>query len=138
VTTVPQWRRALTGQGHLATVALLGLGVAVVAAVDPHTAGRYPTCPFHAVTGLWCPGCGGLRAVHDLTRGHLALAAHENVLAVLLGPCLLVWWLIARWRRTDKRPVALVLSPRGTLVVAALLAVFAVVRNLPIGAALAP
>ena len=69
MTTVPQWRRTLSGQGRLATAALLGLGVALVAAVDPHTSGRYPTCPFHAVTGLWCPGCGGLRAVHDLTHG---------------------------------------------------------------------
>jgi Protein of unknown function (DUF2752) len=138
MTTVPLWRRTLSGQGRLATAALLGLGVALVAAVDPHTAGRYPTCPFHAMTGLWCPGCGGLRAVHDLTHGHLAIALHENVLVVLLAPSLFVWWLIARWRRTDGRPVALVLSARGTLVVAALLAVFAVVRNLPLGAALAP
>jgi hypothetical protein len=138
MTTVAQWRRTLSGQGRLATVALLGLAVGLVAAVDPHTAGRYPTCPFHAVTGLWCPGCGGLRAVHDLTHGHLMIALHENALVVLLAPSLLVWWLIVRWRRSEGRPVTLVLSPRGTLAVAALLAVFAIVRNLPIGAALAP
>jgi Protein of unknown function (DUF2752). len=138
MTAVPQWRRTLKGEGRLATAALLGAAVALVAVVDPHTSGRYPTCPFHAVTGLWCPGCGGLRAVHDLTHGHLAVALHENLLVVLLGPSLVVWWLIARLRRTDQRPVSLVLSARGTLVVAALLAVFAIVRNLPIGAALAP
>jgi hypothetical protein len=138
MTSVVQWRRTLSGQGRLATAALLGLGVALVAAVDPHTSGRYPTCPFHAVTGLWCPGCGGLRAVHDLTHGHLIVALHENVLVVLLGPTLVVWWLLARLRRTDRRPVTLVLSTRGALVVAALLAVFALVRNLPFGAALAP
>ena len=40
---------------------------------------------FHAMTGLWCPGCGGLRAVHDLTHGHLVTALHENALVVLLG-----------------------------------------------------
>jgi hypothetical protein len=137
-TTSSGWRRTLTGQARFATAAVLGLGVALVALVDPHTGGRYPTCPFHAVTGLWCPGCGGLRAVHDLTHGHLTLALHENVLVVLLGPALAVWWLIARLRRSDGRRVTLVLSARGTLGVALLLAVFTLVRNLPFGAALAP
>jgi hypothetical protein len=138
MTAVALWRRSVLGRGRLATVLVLGLSVAVVAAVDPHTAGRYPTCPFHAVTGLWCPGCGGLRAVHDLAHGHLVTALHENALVVLLAPALVVWWLIARMRRTDGRPVTLVLSPRGTLVIAALLAVFAIVRNVALGAALAP
>jgi Protein of unknown function (DUF2752) len=137
-TAVSAWRRTRTGPARLATAALLGLAVALVAVVDPHTGGRYPTCPFHAVTGLWCPGCGGLRAVHDLTHGHLALALHENVLVVLLGPSLVLWWLIARNRRTDDRPVTLLLSARGTLAIALLLAGFALVRNLPIGAGLAP
>jgi hypothetical protein len=136
MTTVPQWRRSLRGEGRLATAGLLGLLVAIVATVDPHTSGRYPTCPFHAVTGLWCPGCGGLRAVHDLTHGHLALALHENVLVVLLGPSLVVWWLVAR--RTVDRPGPLVLSARGTIAVAVLMAVFMLVRNLPVGAGLAP
>jgi hypothetical protein len=137
-TTVSGWRRTLTGQGRFATAAVLGLGIALVALVDPHTGGRYPTCPFHAVTGLWCPGCGGLRAVHDLTHGHLTLALHENVLVVLLGPSLAVWWLIARLRRSDDRRVTLLLSARGTLAVAVLLAVFTLVRYLPVGTGLAP
>jgi hypothetical protein len=137
-TTVSAWRRARTAQARLATAALLGVGVAVVALVDPHTGGRYPTCPFHAVTGLWCPACGGLRAVHDLAHGHLVVALHENVLVVLLGPSLVLWWLIARTRRIDGRPVTLLLSARGTLAVALLLTAFALVRNLPVGTGLAP
>jgi hypothetical protein len=134
----PHWRRTLNGEGRVATAALLGLFVALVALVDPHTSGRYPTCPFHAVTGLWCPGCGGLRAVHDLTHGHLAVAMHENVLVMLLGPSLVLWWLVARVRRSSDRPVTLVLSARGAIAVAVLMAAFALVRNLPVGAALAP
>jgi hypothetical protein len=57
---------------------------------------------------------------------------------VLLGPSLAVWWLIARIRRTEDRPVTLLLSARGTLAVALLLAVFTLVRNLPVGTGLAP
>jgi Protein of unknown function (DUF2752) len=122
----------------LATGALLAGLVGLIAVVDPHTPGHYPTCPFHAVTGLWCPGCGGLRAVHDLAHGHLVAALHENVLVVLLGPSLVIWWLIAWHRRTADRRITLVLSSRGTVFVLVLLGVFAVVRNLPFGAGLAP
>ena len=28
-------------------------------------------CPFHAITGLYCPGCGGTRAVIALLHGRL-------------------------------------------------------------------
>jgi hypothetical protein len=122
----------------LVSGAVLALLVGLLAVVDPHTPGHYPTCPFHALTGLWCPGCGGLRAVHDLTQGNLVTALHENVLVVLLGPALAVWWLIARHRRTAGRPITLVLTLRGTVWVVLLLTVFTVVRNLPFGAGLAP
>jgi hypothetical protein len=49
-----------------------------------------------------------------------------------------VWWLVARRRRTNGRPAALVLSASATIAVAVLLALFTVVRNLPLGAGLAP
>jgi hypothetical protein len=136
--TVGQLRRTVGAERRLATGVLLGLLVGLVAVVDPHTAGRYPTCPWHAMTGTWCPGCGGLRAVHDLAHGHLITAMHENVLVVLLAPSLVLWWVVGRLRRTGERPVALVLSARGAVLIAGLLVVFAFVRNLPMGAALAP
>ena len=35
-------------------------------------------CPFHALTGFYCPGCGGTRSMTALLHGHLLLALHEN------------------------------------------------------------
>ena len=32
----------------------------------------FPPCPFYRLTGYYCPGCGGTRAVRALFRGHLA------------------------------------------------------------------
>ena len=40
--------------------------------------GHYPTCPFLAITGWYCPGCGSLRAVHDLLHGDLAGAVRPQ------------------------------------------------------------
>ncbi len=51
----------------------------------------YPRCLFHQTTGLLCPGCGSLRAMHQLLHGHFLAALHLNGLLVLSVPpaCLL-------------------------------------------------
>ncbi len=48
----------------------------------------YPRCTLYAVTGIYCPGCGCLRAVHQLTHGEILTALHSNVLFVLGLPLL--------------------------------------------------
>jgi hypothetical protein len=55
---------------------------------NPATAGTsyYPSCPFHTLTGLNCPGCGTLRGLHQLMHGHLLTALNYNVLTVLMLP----------------------------------------------------
>lgn len=54
--------------------------------LNPSTSTLYPTCPFLAVTGCYCPGCGSLRALHHLMRGHLQTAFGLNPLLVLSLP----------------------------------------------------
>ncbi|MGV0718488.1 DUF2752 domain-containing protein [Mycolicibacterium sp. XJ662] len=86
------------GTGALAVGALTYVGLA-----DPHrTNFFFPACPFKALTGLDCPGCGGLRMTHDLLHGDLAAAAADNVF-LLVGLPLLLIWALTRWRQ--KRPV---------------------------------
>jgi hypothetical protein len=57
---------------------------------NPATPGTsmYPSCPFHSLTGLNCPGCGTLRGLHQLTHGHLITALNHNALMVLALPFL--------------------------------------------------
>src|SRR5262249_16351094 len=77
-----------------------GAGVAVTAMLvlfcfDPANVRIYPAGAFHAVTGMDCPGCGSLRAMHQLLHGHLATAMRLNPLAVLSVPFL--GWLAGRF-----------------------------------------
>ena len=121
------------------SVAAAAIGGAVLLHVRDPRSSTYLPCPFHALTGLWCPGCGATRALGDLTRGDIAAAASSNVVAVLLGLVAVgVWalWIRARWMQT---PLALPRPTRPTVVLGvALLAVFTVVRNTPWGTAIAP
>jgi hypothetical protein len=60
-----------------------------------HLPGR-TICPFNAVTGLPCPGCGMTRAMLALGQGRLAAAAIFNPLAPPLLAVMLAWLLGAR------------------------------------------
>lgn len=57
--------------------------------VDPATSHIFPPCPFLWLTGWYCPGCGSLRAIHQLLEGHFDQAMAFNPFAVLSLPFLL-------------------------------------------------
>lgn len=105
-------------------------GCAVLALVDPGVPGRYPLCPFRLATGLDCPGCGTLRAVHALTQGSVATAIDQNLVTVLLLPLLIGAWFLWVWRSWSGRPAPRLPATAGYSV-AGLLTAFWVVRNLP-------
>lgn len=49
----------------------------------------YPHCPWHALTGTHCPGCGTLRGIAAILQGDLLGMTRNNPLAVVLSPLLL-------------------------------------------------
>ena len=61
-----------------------------------------PACPFHAVTGWWCPGCGLTRGVFALARGHVIDALRWNVFTPIVALSLLMsafTWALAPLRQ---------------------------------------
>ncbi|GAT64765.1 DUF2752 domain-containing protein [Planomonospora sp. ID91781] len=116
-----------------------GAAVALVGAVDPNEPGHYPACPFLTLTGLYCPGCGGLRAVHALAHGDPAAALGLNPLLVAAAPLLAVLW--ARWAVRSWRGLpfdAAGLRPVHAWWLLGVMIVFWIGRNLPFGDFLAP
>ena len=98
----------------LAVGALTLCSAAYVGFVDPNQPGHYPLCPTKALTGLDCPGCGGLRATHALVTGDVVGALDHNALvALLIIPlALAAWvaWLVRCWRE-PAQPVVLANAP---------------------------
>ncbi|RZA27824.1 MAG: DUF2752 domain-containing protein [Lysobacteraceae bacterium] len=121
----------------LQLAALAGIAIAVPAGVwllwnfDPNAAdSRFPPCMFHALTGLFCIGCGLTRALHALVHGDLAGALSMNPLGVLVLPVIPMIIAHSRgWRPRWLEPAMKILAqPKFWLV---LLPVYWIARNLP-------
>src|ERR1700686_4686680 len=56
---------------------------------DPATSSVFPPCPLRYLTGWYYPGCGSLRAIHQLLHGNLHAAWAMNPLTVVLLPFLI-------------------------------------------------
>ncbi|MFJ7127095.1 DUF2752 domain-containing protein [Streptomyces sp. NPDC098101] len=128
-------RRLLAPVGALAGVVA---AFAYVGAVDPNEPGHYPVCPLFRLTGLYCPGCGGLRSAHAFAHGDLPTALGANALAVVgygVFAVVAVLWLVRAYRGV---PTRLAVPPVWWWGIGAVLALFTLVRNLPLGSALVP
>ncbi|MEU3164955.1 DUF2752 domain-containing protein [Streptosporangium sp. NPDC006930] len=139
--------RAAAVLAPLGTALAAGAAVAFVGAVDPNEPGHYPPCPFLLLTGLYCPGCGGLRTVYALAHGDPVTALGLNPLVVLMIPVLvLTWgrWALRAWSmggsagKSGGGPVRKSIRPVYVWLLLALMVVFWIVRNLPFGEFLAP
>ena len=67
----------------------LAAGATYIYIFEPGKTGFFPGCPFRALTGFSCPGCGSTRGLHCLLHGDLLTAFELNPLLVLSLPFLL-------------------------------------------------
>ncbi len=132
-------RRSERMRGPVLTAAGLATATLALHLRDPHVSHSWGVCPLYALTGIYCPGCGGLRGVNDLTNGHLGAAASSNLLLVLALPfaaLLFARWTWVTWQGSGTTVVPPL--PRAVkLGLVAVVLVFWVLRNLP-GSWLAP
>jgi hypothetical protein len=99
---------------------------------DPAKGGLYPPCMFHQYTGLNCPGCGSLRALHHLSHGELAAAFRCNPLFMALLP--LFAFIGFRWWKRGRGAFGndpILLRPATAWTLLAVTLAFTILRNLP-------
>lgn len=108
------------------------VGAILLRIFDPASSGIFPPCPLHYLTGLYCPGCGSLRAIHQLLQGNLQAAWAMNPLTLVLLPFVgygLASEALLQFRgRGLPQPVLPAASIRA---LGAVIIVFGVLRNLP-------
>ncbi|MEU5522104.1 DUF2752 domain-containing protein [Streptomyces sp. NPDC093250] len=135
---VPRGRGARLAVPAAALATVAG-AFAYVGAVDPNEPGHYPVCPLLHLTGLYCPGCGGLRSAHAVVHGDLLAALQANAPAVVGYAGFAALWTVWVIRAVRGGP-PLRIDPPPVLLwsLGALLLAFTVVRNLPFGGWLHP
>ena len=127
--------RVRHGPRRFPTLALSSLGIGVIIAIlflfNPSENAFYPRCALYATTGLLCPGCGGLRAMHQLSHGHFLMALRCNPILVLSLPLLLFFGFRLALREIQGLPWRPISLPTPWLkLLLGLLVVFSVLRNL--------
>ena len=120
--------------GIAIVVVALGLcaGGAYLYIFNPAASGMYPICPFHALTGLYCPGCGTGRAMHQLLHGNLLAAMRLNSFAVIMLPPIAYWLVSSGLQFIGRKPLPSKFIPAfwiWTLLVVILL--YWILRNVP-------
>ncbi|MBP7950350.1 MAG: DUF2752 domain-containing protein [Verrucomicrobiales bacterium] len=118
----------------VAVAAALGIGALLLLQAPPEQNAFAPSCVFHSITGLHCPGCGATRCLYAMLHLHFDAAARSNILALLAIPGVaavltLKWW---RWIRLQPPPIPrrlrFVWWPKA---VAFAVVAFCILRNLP-------
>jgi hypothetical protein len=117
--------------------AAAGIGVLALLIIfftyNPAKYSFFPKCPFHYLTGLDCPGCGSQRAIYALLHGNIKGAIHQNLLLVISLPFLAIHFCyqvasVLKQRNYKWKVIYHPLTPR---IIAVIVIVFWVVRNLP-------
>lgn len=123
------WGHTLLGPA--ATLAAAAGAMAVLQVADPNTPGHYPTCPFLALTGWFCPGCGSMRMLHDLGAGDVVAAFWMNPLGFVLLPVLAGYWLHWVYRAATGARRGAPLAGSVVWAFLVVVVVYGVLRNVP-------
>src|SRR5687767_6632554 len=111
--------------GYISAAGGVALALVLLYLFAPTEHRFYPRCVFHWLTGLACPGCGSLRAVHNLLHGEFAAAFRLNPLMMILLPAAAIAWIARR------EAAFTALRPAWIWVVLSVILLFSVLRNLP-------
>jgi Protein of unknown function (DUF2752) len=107
--------------------------VIVLHGFDPATSRLFPPCPFLLLTGWYCPGCGSLRAFHQLLHGNVRVAFGLNPFAVMSLPFLAyATFSQSIFFLCGHRLPAVVLPAAAIRMLAAAIVAFGILRNIPV------
>ncbi|MEN6357856.1 MAG: DUF2752 domain-containing protein [Armatimonadota bacterium] len=115
---------------YRSSLALLGavvIGIVVLICCISKVSRWLPPCPFHLLTGLYCPGCGLTRAANEMAAGHIVAAIRLNVFMMVIIPLIGLTTFIRIIAHQQVR-----MSNRAAWIVLASMMIFWAARNIPV------
>ena len=120
-------------------ILLILLGIAVFALLfpyffyDPGNFKYFPSCPLYSISGIYCPGCGSQRAMHDLLHLNIVGAIGHNMLIV---PAIIVVVYNYTIKLLENKRGAVLYNfmyePKAPIIVFMVIMVFWILRNIPV------
>jgi len=92
---------------------------------NPTVSNFFPKCPFHTITGLYCPGCGSQRVIHDLMHLNIFEAINHNALMFFTFTFGIGLYLYSKKKFSD-----LIYHPKSPLIIFGIIFLFGILRNL--------
>lgn len=90
-------------------------------------------CPFHLITGFYCPGCGVTRMIFSILKLDFYQAFRYNPLLFILSILYIIFIVERVIRKKDYK-----VSNKAAIVILVILILYAVARNIPAFSCLAP
>ena len=113
-------------------VIVLLLALSLYFFIDPSTTSFFPKCPFESTTGLYCPGCGSQRAIHNIVRGNILEGIRHNFLFLLLISVLAYQGILFLLNKFGSKTYQNLLhKSKITKAILALVILFWILRNIP-------
>jgi len=100
--------------------------------VKKKTIKLFPPCPFHTLTGLYCPGCGATRAAYFLLIGNWQMSLRYHPLLLPILPFLIL--LLGRffYEGIADPPTSFPILQQISMGIAVLICIFWILRNIPL------
>jgi hypothetical protein len=117
---------------------VIGCGLVFVYFFNPSTHGFYPTCLFHQLTGLNCPGCGSTRALYALLHGNILIALRDNALFCVSLAGGAIWGAVFLAQKRKNPELYFQVPLKFVWSYLAVAIIFTVLRNLPVFSFLSP
>ena len=118
-------------QFALVTLTILAAAI-VLFRYNPATSSLYPSSPFRTLTGLYCPGCGTLRALHQLLHGHFITAFGLNPLMMISLPFMICSYINYGFEAIKGKPLwQISIPPQWIWFILQAIITYWIVRNIP-------
>ena len=101
--------------------------------INPSNVNFMPKCPLYATTGIYCPGCGSQRALHDILHLNFKGVIRHNLL-FLVGILVLIYHFTIEGLLffTNRKVNNLLYHPKTPIILLVLIIIYWVLRNIPI------
>jgi len=112
---------------------LAGMACFILYRFDPAQNAFYPRCFLYTTTGILCPGCGSLRAMHHLAHGEIPLAMRYNLMLVAAIPVAMFYLVRCGAARLRGEPLLRFAPSSGAMIwMGMALGLFTILRNIPV------